>query len=259
MAKKNTVHDKNRKRNARKKTVKTVAGVFFVLALSIALAVLIIWKVFTVKEVEVKGNEHYSKEQIEKIVLRDEYAWNSLYVYLKYKFTQTTSIPFVDTVEVKLQTPQKLSIQVYEKAILGYLYIPSIDQNAYFDKDGFVVETSKKKIEGIPKVEGLECEQVVLYEKLPIKSEKILKSLLIATQALKKQEVVPDAIMFEENGDISLSYDKRILVILGSSENLTKKILRLPYVLPELEGMKGTLHVENWTENTRDIIFDKEK
>ena len=34
-------------------------------------------------------------------------------------------------------------ISVYEKGTLGYIYIPGINEkNAYFDKDGFVVETS---------------------------------------------------------------------------------------------------------------------
>lgn len=251
--------DKNdliRTRRKKQKKRKRILVILLSLFLLAAIAVLVIWKVYTVETVKVEGNEHYSDEQIQKFVLNDEYSWNSLYVVFKYCFLETKEIPFVDTMEVSLTDPHTLKVKVYEKGILGYLYISSIDQNAYFDKDGFVVETSKEMIEGIPQVEGLNCDKVVLYEKLPLKDERILKNLLAASQALKKNDVVPDKIKFDDNGDISLTY-KGIEVLLGDSDNLTKKILRLPYILPELSGMTGTLHVENWTENTKDIIFNR--
>ncbi len=245
-----------REKRQRKRKRKVCLIVLLILLAVIILAVLIIWKVFTVKTVVVEGNEHYTEEQIQKFVLSDEYSWNSLYVVSKYHFFETEEIPFVDTMEISLTDPHTLKVHVYEKGILGYLYISTIDQNAYFDKDGFVVETSKEIIENIPQIEGLNCEKVVLYEKLPLKDKKILKSLLTTTQALKKNEIIPDKIEFAVNDDISLNYGK-IQVLLGDSDNLTQKILRLSYILPQLSGMEGTLHVENWTENTTDIIFDK--
>lgn len=245
-----------REKRQRKKKRKILLIILLFLLVVITSAVLIVWKVFTVKNVVVEGNEHYSDKQIEKFVLSDEYSWNSLYVLLKYRFLETKEIPFVDTMEISLTDPHTVKVHVYEKGILGYLYISTISQNAYFDKDGFVVETSKEIIEGIPQIEGLNCEKVVLYEKLPLKDEKILKSLLTTTQTLKKNEIIPEKIQFDETGNISLTYGE-IQVLLGSSDNLSRKILRLAYILPQISGMKGTLHIENWTENTTDIIFDK--
>ena len=247
-----------REKRRKKKRRKIRLVIFLIFLLVAALSALIIWQVYRVGEVKVEGNEHYSKEQIEKFVLDDKYSWNSLYVYLKYRFMEMEQIPFVDTMEISLENPKTLKIFVYEKEIIGYLYIASIDQNVYFDKDGFVVETSKEIIEGIPRVEGLNCDQVVLYEKLPIDDKDILRSLLGASQSLKKNGVVPEEIRFEENGSMTLSYGN-ITVLLGGGDKLTNKILRLSYILPQLEGKKGVLHVENWTENTTDIIFDQEK
>ena len=247
-----------REKRRKKKRRKIRFAVFLVFLLTAGLSALIIWQVYRVGEVKVEGNEHYSKEQIEKFVLDDKYSWNSLYVYLKYRFMEMEQIPFVDTMEVSLENPKTLKIFVYEKEIIGYLYIASIDQNVFFDKDGFVVETSKEMIEGIPRVDGLNCDQVVLYEKLPIEDKDILRSLLAASQSLKKNGIVPDEIQFGENGDFSLTYGN-IKVLLGGGDKLTNKILRLSYILPQIEGKKGVLHVENWTENTTDIIFDQEK
>lgn len=245
-----------RRKRRNKKILRIILTALLVVAFVAALGAVLIWKVFVVKEVSVKGNEIYTDKQIEDWVLDEKYSWNSLYVYFENKLNKTEEIPFVDSLQIRLKSPQKLEITVVEKGILGYLYIPSLGKNAYFDKDGFVVETSKEIIEHIPQIEGLNCKKVVLYEKLPLKDEKILKSLLATTQTLKKNEIVPDKIMFDGNGDISLSYGS-IEVLLGSSENLSKKILRLSYILPQLSGMQGTLHIENWTENTTDIIFDK--
>lgn len=244
-----------KRRRKRRKIMFILILAFLVLA---AVACLIVWKVFTVQTVIVEGNTYYSDSQIQKFVLEDEYSWNSLYVVFKYRFLEVKEHPFVDSMEVSLDNPHTLRVHVYEKGLLGYLFIAAIGQNAYFDKDGFVVETSREKIDKIPLVEGLECDKVVLYEKLPIQDDKALKSLLTATQALKKYEVVPDTIRFDGNGDISLAYGS-IEVLLGSPENLTQKILRLPYILPELSGKTGILHMENWTENSTDIVFGERK
>ena len=58
----------------------------------------------------------------------------SLYVFLKYTFSDTQQLPFIDTMEISLKDPQTLHIMVYEKGMMGYIYIPGISENAYFDK-----------------------------------------------------------------------------------------------------------------------------
>ncbi len=249
-----SIREKKRKQRRRKK----ILVVLLAFLLTGSAAALIVWNVFTVKTVLVEGNEHYSDKQIQQFILNDEYSWNSLYVLLKHRLLEGEEIPFIDTVEISLKNPHTLNVHVYEKGVIGYLYISAIGQNAYFDTDGFVVETSKEVIEGTPQVEGLDCDKVVLYEKLPIKDENVLKSLLTTSRALEKNGVIPAKIQFGETGDISLDYGA-IQVLLGSSEELTQKILRLSYILPELSGKRGVLHIENWTENTPNIIFDEAK
>ena len=174
-----------------KKRKRNILILLALIALLVGIGVLLVTQVFTVKKVNVVGNELYTDEQIEEIVLSDEYSWSTLYVYLKYRFFHTQKLPFVDTMEVSLQPakPHELTVEVYEKGILGYLYISSIDQNAYFDKDGFVVETSQEVIEDVPKIEGLTCDSVVLYEKLPLANDTALKNLLSLTQLLEKYEI----------------------------------------------------------------------
>ena len=245
----------------KKKRRRNILIVLALIVLLAAIGTLLVTQVFTVKKVHVVGNELYSDEQIEQIVLSDEYSWSTLYVYLKYRFIHAEKLPFVDTLEVSLQltSPHELTVEVYEKGILGYLYISSIDQNAYFDRDGFVVETSQEVMGDVPKIEGLTCDSVVLYEKLPFSNDTALKNLLSLTQLLQKYEIPAKRIKYEEVAGTMTVYSGKITILVGTADNLAQKIMRLQYILPQLEGKKGTLHLENWTSETTDIIFDPKK
>lgn len=240
----------------RKKRRKIGLYILLILILLIAAGVFIVINVFTVENVVVEGNELYSSTQIENMVLNDEYSWNSLYVDLKYRFVDIGEVPFVDTMEVSLDNPHTVHIKVYEKGMLGYLYINSIGQNAYFDKDGFVVETSTEVIDGVPKITGISCEEVVLYEKLQLENSDILRDLLNLTQTLKKYNLLPDEIQYDSNMEPVLYYGT-IQVKIGSEDNLSQKVVRLSIILPQLDGLSGTLHLETWTPETTDIIWDR--
>ena len=240
----------------RKKRRKIGLYILLILILLIAAGVFIVMNVFTVENVVVEGNDLYSSTQIENMVLNDEYSWNSLYVDLKYRFVDIGEVPFVDTMEVSLDNPHTVHIKVYEKGMLGYLYINSIGQNAYFDKDGFVVETSTEVIDGVPKITGISCEEVVLYEKLQLENSDILRDLLNLTQTLKKYNLLPDEIQYDSNMEPVLYYGT-IQVKIGSEDNLSQKVVRLSIILPQLDGLSGTLHLETWTPETTDIIWDR--
>ena len=240
----------------RKKRRKIGLYILLILILLIAAGVFIVMNVFTVENVVVEGNELYSSTQIENMVLNDEYSWNSLYVDLKYRFVDIGEVPFVDTMEVSLDNPHTVHLKVDDKGMLGYLYINSIGQNAYFDKDGFVVETSTEVIDGVPKITGISCEEVVLYEKLQLENSDILRDLLNLTQTLKKYNLLPDEIQYDSNMEPVLYYGT-IQVKIGSEDNLSQKVVRLSIILPQLDGLSGTLHLETWTPETTDIIWDR--
>lgn len=251
------------KRNKNKKQKRRKIGlyIFLTVVLLIAFGTYIVLEVFTVENVVVEGNVWYKSEQIEKMLLNDEYSWNSLYVTLKYRFVDIGEVPFVDEMEVSLDNPHTLHIKVYEKAILGYLYIPVLGQNAYFDKDGFVVETSANTIPDVPKITGLSCNEVILYEKLPLKNEGVLRLLLNLTQTLKKYELVPNEIVFDTQEGAVVRYGD-IRAIIGEEEYLAQKVIRLAEILSELSNRGltcGTIHLENWTEESKDVVFDIEE
>lgn len=242
----------------KKKRRKVGIIIFAIFLLLIAIAVLVVWKVFTVQEVKVEGNELYSSEQIEQFVLNDEYSWNSLYVVAKYSLFDTEEVPFLDTMEVSLEDPHTLRISVYEKGILGCFYIETIGQYAYFDKDGFVVETSMEQIPGIPVITGVSCEEVVLYEQLSLEEEEVLGKLLTLTQMLKKYDLLPQEIYYDEDLEPTLTY-YGTKVVVGTDDYLTQKVVRMSAILPQLAGLYGTLYLDTWTPDTTDIVYKRDE
>ena len=242
------------KRRRQRRTKKILIGLLIFLLL-ILIAAFVVVKVFVVKNVKVEGNVLYEEQLIKDTVLNDKYSWNSLYVLLKYTFTDTKEVPFIDAMEVKLNDPQTLTIKVYEKGMMGYLHVDAIGQMAYFDKDGFVVETSNRVIEDVPNIFGIACEEVVLYEKLPIEEQQ-LREILTLTQTLKRDGLVPDSIHYNvENAPVL--YYENVVVELGTMELLTQKVARLSEIMPKLTGMAGTLHLADWTEETTNVVFEK--
>ena len=98
------IREERRKKRKKKNILSIILGVLIILAL----AAVIVVSVFKVKKVEVEGNQLYDSKVIEKAVLNGDYSWNSLYVFVKYKFVATKKIPFIDTMEISLKNPQTL-------------------------------------------------------------------------------------------------------------------------------------------------------
>jgi cell division protein FtsQ len=106
-------------------------------------------------------------------------------------------------------------------------------------------------------VNGLSAGTVSLGKKLPLEDDGIFKILLNLTQLLDKQELHPDTVDFSEDQEINLHFGD-VKVQLGTDENLDEKMIRLKKIVPSLEGKKGTLHMENVDENTKNITFTTE-
>ena len=210
---------------------------------------------YRVTTVYVDGNVHYSNEEIMDMVMTGVYGNNSLYLAMKYKDKGVEGVPFVERMDVDILTPNTIRISVYEKALAGY--VEYLGRYMYFDRDGIVVESSKEKTEGIPQVTGLQFGYVVLNEALPVENDGIFKRILSITQLLDKYELTADKIYFDSDYDLTLYFDG-VRVTLGSSEEIDEKIMRLQYILPELSGKKGTLSMENYTEDTRLIPFHQD-
>ena len=88
-----------------------------------------------------------------------------------------------------------------------------------------------------------------------MEDESIFRSILSITQLVNKYNLSTDRIYFGNDGTLTL-YFGDVRAALGTDVNLDEKIMKLQYMLPELQGKKGTLRMENYSEDTKNISFE---
>jgi len=216
-------------------------------------AAIYIVKNYKIKNVTVDGNVHYTDEEIMDIVMEGAFGDNSLYLSLKYKNKGVEDIPFVQTMDVAILSPDTIRITVYEKALAGY--VEYLGRYMYFDKDGIIIESSENKTAGIPQVTGLKFDYVVMYKPLPVEEESVFETILDMTQLLNKYELSADRLYFSPDYEITI-YFGGVKAAIGSGSNIDEKMMFLQSVLADLEGKSGTLHLENYTEDMKNVTFE---
>ena len=235
------------------KSIFIIFGIVFLLLLGLLFGYQYILDNYTVTTSYVEGNVHYTDEEILDMVMAGRYGNNSLFLSMKYRNKSISDVPFVEKMDVSVVDPHTIKIEVYEKALAGY--VEYLENYMYFDKDGIVVESSNEKTKGIPLVTGLQFDHVVLYEPLPVDNPEIFKSILSITQLVNKYNLSIDRIYFGSDNTLTLYFDE-VRVALGNATDLDEKLMKLQYMLPELEGKSGVLRMENYTEETKNISFE---
>ena len=243
------------KKETKTKTVKKLIvvlaalAVLFILGLSFA-------GVFRVRQVTVTGNAYYTKEEVVNMLLDEGSLQNTLLVYLRYKYQEHPEIPFIDDFEVTMDSWQSLKIRVYEKNMVGY--VRYLGQDVYFDKDGIVVESSTQELEGIPQISGVTFDSLAIHQPLSVEDPTIFDTILSITKLLTKYDLDPDEIRFGAGGELFLQLGD-VKVALGTGENLDEKISRLKQLEGDLKDKSGTLHMENYTDETTHISLESAK
>lgn len=207
-------------------------------------------------KIYVDGNTHYTDDEIKSIVMDGMFGDNSLYLSVKYKNKKITDIPFVDAISVTVLSKDSIRISVYEKALAGY--VSYLDNYIYFDKDGYVVESSNVLTPGIPQVTGITFNSVEVGKMLGTGDTDIFDRTLDLTKLMEKYSLVVDRIYFHDGGKVTL-YFGNVRVSLGDdTAHLEDKIMNLGQILGNLEGKSGTLDMEEYDEDKGIYIFTED-
>ncbi len=212
---------------------------------------------YRVSVVHVTGNSRYTDDEIRDMVLSDSILGkNSLYLRFKYGKKPVHDIPFIERMDVRFDSPDTITIEVYEKTVAGY--VEFLGKYMYFDREGIVVESSDSTDEGVPLVTGLKFDHCVVGKPLPVEDPGVFEEVLSLTRLFTKYDMQVDGIYFSGDGAITL-YFGDVRVMLGDLSFIDEKILRLKNITADLTGKSGVLHLENFSENTRDSIVSFEE
>lgn len=246
----------------KKKTKKTYEKVLITLAVVclivaiLFITVLCLLEIYKVKTVYVNGNVHYTSSEIKDMIMVGDLGDNSIYLSMKYKNKTIEDVPFISAMNVEIVSPDTIKITVYEKNLAGC--VEHLGEYVYFDRDGMVVECSPHTTEGVPVVSGLSFDSVVLYEPLPVSDEKIFELILTIAQLYDKYEMDAQRIQFVSGGNIVV-HTGNIRAAMGKGENIDDKVMTLAGIMPNLEGQSGTVKLENYTKDSKNVIFKPDK
>ncbi|WP_373216028.1 cell division protein FtsQ/DivIB [Ruminococcus sp. 5_1_39BFAA] len=235
-----------------KKTKKMIWGA---LAAVILAGIIFFFAYFRVTSVELMGSTRYSDEEIKELALQGPFSDNSILAALLYAHKEVEDVPFVEGIHITRINHNTICISVKEKKAVGC--IPYLDSYIYFDRNGVFIESSRTRDESIPYFDGIEVNQVIMNEKLPIKGTTILNTAVALATIFQKNDKVPDHIEFDSNYQISLVYGN-ITVMLGKDKYLEDKMNRALAILPKISGETGILHLENVTDSVKTITFERE-
>ncbi len=245
-----------RKQKKRRKKKKSKFGYYLyavvILLLTIINITLATLLLTHVQSIQVTGTENSKQSEIISWIEEDPMTTNSLYTFFKFRVGSYTLPVYLEDVQVTLSAPWKVKVKVTEKQIIGCLI--NEESYVYFDAEGLVLQKTTAYIEGIPLIEGLEVEEANKYEVLQVNNEKVFAYFVDVTKEIEKNELSPDRIVWEE--DSMNLYFEQVCVQLGKS-NFDEKVIQLTPILENLEGKRGTLHLEHYTSDSKNISFEE--
>lgn len=225
---------------------------FVVLVLTIANITLAVLLLTHVQNVNVTGTKIASETEIQEWVQEDPLTVNSLYTFFKFKTGQYELPVYLNDVKVSLSLPWEVQVKVTEKEIIAC--IPYKGNYVYIDKEGLVMKVSAQLDEGTPCIEGVNILKADQFTILKVKEEKLTSYVEDIIYEVKKNEISPDKIVWEE--DSMNLYFGEICVELGKM-NYDVKIAELPPILANLEGKAGVLRMEHYSETGDSISFEE--
>ncbi len=241
-----------KKKHKKRKALRIVLSVFAFLIASAAVAALL----FRTRGIEIEGSSYYSENTITTWIQNDKLAANTLYVMIKYDLLDGDVPSGIERFDISLKNPWTLRVTVREKEAAGY--VNDGDAYLYFDSTGTAVLKTKKLVDGVPCIEGMELDttDVELGEKLPVEDEGIFGDIVDVSENLGKYGLAPDRLSCA-GGEIRI-YFGVVEVMLGNG-GYEEKLRQVEPILAKLNELypdtAGTLHLENYTSDSGAIRF----
>lgn len=205
---------------------------------------------------EIEGNSYYSDNTIRTWIENDKFSYNTLGILVRFNLMDAELPAGVEQLHVSLKNPWTVKVRVEEKEMAGYVTVE--DDFFYFDGEGTVIIHSKKLIEGVPHIEGLEYDaaKVAVGQTLPVEDDSIFGQIVDLSQNLKKYDLAPDRVSCAD-GEIRIYFG--VVEVLPGTGGYEEKLRQVGPILEKLAELypktAGTLHLENYRSDSDSIRF----
>ena len=144
----------------------------------ILILIVILVLLFTVRiaKINIINNSNYNDDELVEEVFGSQNNINSFSLFIKDKFIPHNELMYIEKYEIIWKSPIEVDLVVYTKPIIGYIKFMS--NYFYFDKDGYVCESSGEKKDGVAEFTGLQVDNITLNQKLKIRDKSYMDSIM---------------------------------------------------------------------------------
>ena len=216
----------------------------------ILIVVLILVYSIKIDKINIINNSNHKDSELVNQIFGSKNNINSLSFFLRDKILPHKEIIYVERYEINWRSPVEVDLIVYTKPIIGYIKFMS--NYFYFDKDGYVCESSSEKKQGIAEFTGLKIDNITLNQKLKIKDKNYMDSILNISDNMAMFDNLPiDLVNYVSISDIRLKLYE-IEVRLGDNGYMETKFSVLSDMIDKIKDKKGILFLENCRDNMID-------
>ena len=238
----------------RKKRILT--GILAIVGI-LAIAVTVFFTAY-ITDCQITGSQYGEEQEIEAQLFSTPMEQRFFYQLFR-KLTHThKEIDGIASYQMEFSTDLSVKVTVTENPIIGA--VKKEHHRYYFDRYGYVLAKDIDISTMVPVVDGSEFTNVTLYKHLDSAKDTLAEDILQLTQLLSDNEITADAISYDSRMNVTITLGE-VKISLGSRENMTDKIAELCAIRASgnLDGLKGTLHLENCGDgSTSSYIFDRE-
>ncbi|WP_099203315.1 cell division protein FtsQ/DivIB [Miniphocaeibacter massiliensis] len=215
--------DNRKLRKRHRKKVPFYKKFFSMLIFCIIIGLLIFFidKVFSVKKIEISGNDKVSRE----IILKKLEVFNKNILFIKKNDIENNLLnDKIKAVKVEKKMPDTLNISIVENRNVAY--IKESEDNYYFiNVDGFVEGKTKEEPKNIPIIYGVSLEP--LHDGVSIFQDENIKFIF---EKIEEYGITIIEYDFSDTDNIVIKTEE-INIFLGDINNLTEKIDKLNDIL----------------------------
>ena len=240
-----------RRRKARRRHLITGLIVFLIFTL-ITLVIMSFTVLFKVKQLEITNNKIYTDEEIRNvcgITTKD-----NLFIVSEKKLINKlrSELPYIDSIEIKRQLPDKLTIVV--KDAKEYAYYQKDNNYFILSSSGYILKKQSKRPKDLLEIvtKGIEGSVGNEAKYKDSSQEELINSFL---ELLDKNDIKLNKINVKNKSQIILEIEDRFTVRFGTKDNTEEKIKLLSSMLGKLSDDTGTINLTMWTPKNRQGSF----
>lgn len=233
-------------RDGTKRLIRSVA----VCVIAVAVVLLLVM-VFRTERITVEGLTYYTEEEFLQKISGETARKNTILFRLEQRRNGEQRVPYVERYDVTTEGKNVIRIQVYEKILVGCVKV--MGQYLYFDKDGYVTDSSAERLPQVPLLKGLEFDRIVLYEKLRIQKDELYDVILNITKLVREYGLPADTVSFNGKGEVELEVGT-LTVAMGKRPAYDLPIQKLADLLPAVSEQNLYIDLSGFEGGTGDII-----